>query len=288
MEIKDFDAHRRTANTPGGSLSYVEIGQGTRTALFVHGVGTGAYLWRNVIEELGQDHRCLALDLPLHGRSPARTGQSCSVSALAGVVESLCETLGLDGIDLVANDTGGAIAQVFAAGNPKRLRTLTLTNCDTQDNMPPEAFKPTMELAASGQLAVIAPQLLVNPALMRGSAIGQGFERPEEVNEELYRAFLEPVLGTPEAAREFERLLVSLDAADLREIEPELKNLNVPTRIVWGTDDPFFGLAEAYWLRDTIPGVTKVVELLGAKLFFPEERAAELATNLAAHWSTYQ
>jgi hypothetical protein len=41
----------------------------------------------------------------------------------------------------------------------------------------------------------------------------------------------------------------------------------------------------AYWLRDTIPGVTEVVEIDGARLFFPDERAADLVPHLQRHWA---
>jgi len=45
-------------------------------------------------------------------------------------------------VDLVANDSGGGVAQIFAARFPQRLRTLTLTNCGTHDNWPPPGFQP--------------------------------------------------------------------------------------------------------------------------------------------------
>jgi hypothetical protein len=38
------------------------------------------------------------------------------------------------------------------------------------------------------------------------------------------------------------------------------------------------------WLRDTIPGATEIVEIEGAKLFFPNERAADLVPHLQRHW----
>ena len=62
----------------------------------------------------------------------------------------------------------------------------------------------------------------------------------------------------------------------------------MPTLVVWGTGDVFFDVKFAYWFRDTIPGVTEVVELDGAKLFFPDERAAELVPLLRRHWSSVQ
>ena len=39
----------------------------------------------------------------------------------------------------------------------------------------------------------------------------------------------------------------------------------------------------AYRLRDTIPSVTEVVEIPGARLFFPDERAADLIPYLRRH-----
>jgi hypothetical protein len=41
----------------------------------------------------------------------------------------------------------------------------------------------------------------------------------------------------------------------------------------------------AYWLHDLIPGAQPVVELSGAKLFFPQERAEELQTHLRHFWN---
>ena len=82
-------------------------------------------------------------------------------------------------------------------------------------------------------------------------------------------------------------MLTSLHARDLLAIEPALARLQVPTLIVWGTGDTAFRLKWAYWLRDTIPGATDVVEIDGARLFFPDERAAELTAALRRHWADH-
>ena len=62
------------------------------------------------------------------------------------------DALKIDQVDLVGNDSGGGIAQIFAALYPERVRSLTLTDCDTHDNWPPEAFKPFLAMAAAGGL----------------------------------------------------------------------------------------------------------------------------------------
>jgi pimeloyl-ACP methyl ester carboxylesterase len=288
MNLAELDAHRHTVETPSGPISYVDVGAAdSPPALFVHGVGTNAYLWRNVIAGVQHVRRCVAVDLPLHGGSPARPDQDFSLAALARVLTEVCDGLGLVAVDLVANDTGGAVAQVFAARHPERLRTVTLTNCDTQDNIPPEAFKPIVEQAARGELAATLPALAENPDLARTAVFGPGYEHPERLSDEVVRAFVGPVAGTPEAARGFERLLAAIGPDDLVEVGPALRELTVPTLVVWGTDDDFFELKWAYWLRDTIPGVTEVVEVPGAKLFFPDERPEDLVPHLRRHWAAH-
>jgi pimeloyl-ACP methyl ester carboxylesterase len=57
--------------------------------------------------------------------------------------------------------------------------------------------------------------------------------------------------------------------------------------IVWGTGDMFFDRTWAYWLRDTIPGASEVIEIEGGRLFFPDERATELAVALRRHWDAH-
>ncbi len=287
MDVNIFLSHRRSLATPSGEIACTELGTGP-AALFVHGVGTNAYLWRNVIGGLADGaarRRCIAIDLPLHGQSPVTPGQDLSVAGLATVLADFCDALGLNGIDLVANDTGGAIAQVFAARHPQRLATLTLTNCDVSDNLPPEAFKPIVELAAAGTLAPTSVALLDDLDAAVQITFGTAYEHPERADREVIRAYLEPCIGTLERGREFERLLVSLDCRDLQAVEPQLRALTVPTLVVWGTGDPFFDVSWAYWLRDTIPGVTRVVTVDGARLFVPEERPMDLVPHLQQHWA---
>ena len=290
MFLPGFDDHRHQISTPSADLSYVDISSRNvdpdRPALFVHGIGTSAYLWADAISELADLRRCIAIDLPVHGQSPGRPDQEMTIGSLADVLAEFCDGLDLGPLDLVANDTGGGIAQVFAARNPGRLASLTLTDCDTQDNTPPEAFLPSVELARSGAIVPAAPKLLADLEAARTTLYAPSFENPEALSLEMLQAFLQPLLGTPAAAEKFQALIAGLEPSDLRAAEPGLRSLDVPTLVVWGNADVFFDLKWANWLRDTIPGVREVVELEGAKLFFPFERAQEFAAAVRRHWET--
>jgi pimeloyl-ACP methyl ester carboxylesterase len=282
--LERVDTHRRQADTRSGPVSYLDTGGSGRPALFIHGVGTSSYLWRNVIGNLDGQRRCVAIDLPLHGQMPARPDQDFSLPALADFVAACCEALDLTGIDLVANDTGGAVAQVFAARNPGRLATLTLTNCETHTNVHPPPLWPALVLARLGLIAVLGPRIPRDIQRARKRFYGSGYQDVSKLPEDVVRAWMQPILGTAESARQLQRLTLSVHARDLLAVEPQLARLQVPTLIVWGTGDIFFKRKWAYWLRDTIPGATEVIEFEGARLFFPDERAAELAAALRRHW----
>ena len=286
-EMERLDKHRSQVPTRSGPASYIDTGGPGRPALFVHGVGSSSYLWRHVIDQLAGQRRCVAFDLPLHGRTPAAADQDFSLPGLARFLADGCDALELTGIDVVANDTGGAITQVFAAGHPERLHTLTLTNCEAHDNVPPKALLPAVLLARMGLLAPLAPRLVRDIPRARQRAFGRVYQDITNLPEEIARAWLEPLAGTGESARQFQRLMTSLHARDLLAVEPALARLQVPTLIVWGTGDRAFRLKWAYWLRDTIPGATEVVEIDGGRLFFPDERADELTAALRRHWDAH-
>ena len=280
MDIETFTAHRRSVPTPSGDIAYTELGTGP-AALFIHGIGTSGLLWRHVIEELHDTSRCIAVDLPLHGGSPARA--DLSATALAEAVADLCDVLGLGQVDLVGNDTGGAVAQIFAARHPERIRSLTLTNCDCEGNFPPAEFLPVVEAAKAGMLAETIGTLATDIEAWRSSPAATGFEHPDGVPREEWRAYFGH-LGTADAARDFERLLAALDPAEMDGLSDPLGALNVPVLLVWGTGDAAFGIKWAYYLKDLFPGAEEVIEVDGAKVFFPVERPGDLVPHLGRFW----
>ena len=286
-EMERLDKYRSRVQTPSGPASYVDTGGPGRPVLLVHGVGSSSYLWRNVIGLLDGERRCVAFDLPLHGHTPAAPGQDFTLPGLARFIADGCDALGLADIDVVANDTGGAVTQVFAANHPERLHTLTLTNCEAHDNVPPKVLLPAVLLARLGLLAPIAARMARDVPRGKKRIYGMGYQDISKLPDDIARVWLEAQGGTPEAARQSQRLLTSLHARDLLAAEPALSRLQVPTLIVWGTGDRAFRTKWAYWLRDTIPGATEVVEIDGGRLFFPDERAGELTAALRRHWAAH-
>ena len=151
MASQQTTASKRSVATPSGRIGYTEAGAGP-VSLFVHGVLLNGHLWRHQLAELSDVRRCIAVDLLAHGDTEIASDQDVSVSANARMLWQFLDALEIEQVDLVGNDSGGGIAQIFAALNPSRVRSLTLTDCDAHDNWPPEPFKPFLAMAAAGGL----------------------------------------------------------------------------------------------------------------------------------------
>jgi pimeloyl-ACP methyl ester carboxylesterase len=142
MEVTNAPATRHRVQTASGRIGYAEQGAGP-VALFVHGVLLNGHLWRHQLMDLSDIRHCIAVDLLAHGDTEIASDQDVSVTANAKMLKEFLDALKIDQMDLVGNDSGGGIAQIFAALYPERIRSLTLTDCDTHDNWPPRPSSPS-------------------------------------------------------------------------------------------------------------------------------------------------
>ena len=288
MNEKKSSPIQRSVQTPSGRISYTEQGTGP-VALFVHGVLLNGYLWRHQLADLSDIRRCIAVDLLAHGDTEITPDQDVSVTANAKMLKEFLDALNIDQVDLVGNDSGGGIAQIFAALYPERVRSLTLTDCDTHDNWPPEAFKPFLAMSAAGGLRGTLETMLSDKSVYRSpQALGPAYEHPDQLTDDSIEKYLRPLVRTEQRTRDLQRFLAAFDNKHTLAIETQLKTLRAPTLIVWGTDDVYFDVKWSRWLAENIPGTRRRVELKGARIFFPEERWQQFDKELRAHWQVAQ
>ncbi|MBF6554730.1 MAG: alpha/beta hydrolase [Acidimicrobiales bacterium] len=275
---------RRAVATEFGDVSYIEAGNGP-PAVFLHGVFLNADLWHHQLEGLADLRRCLAVDLLAHGGSVYLGAEDLTMSLQADMIVAFLDALDLDTVDLVGNDSGGAVAQLVATRIPGRIRTLTLTNCDTHDNWPPAAFAPIVDLARQGELVAALRALAADPDSARAS-LSSGFEHPEDLSDEVIAGFFGPIGSSDARAAAIQTYVAGMDNRVTVAIRDDLADFRSPTLIVWGTDDEFFDTSWGEWLATTIPGTVRRVGLEGAKLFFPMERPAAFNQELRDLWTS--
>lgn len=290
MDIASFHGSRLFANTKSGRIAYVEQGEGS-AALFIHGVPLNGYHWRHVVSRLRHRRRCIAIDLMGLGYTEIAPSQDVSFISQALMVAEVIDGLGIGKIDLVANDSGGAIAQIFAAHYPDRLNSLVLTNCDVHDGWPPPQVLPLIEHARNGTLAPIFQRMADRPDLARqryakGESVPlfRSYADPSVLTDDIIRLYLHPLLSSPQRIEAFQNYWLAFDNTQTVAIHVALKTLQVPTLIVWGRDDFFFDRKWAHWLKNTIPGARRVVEIDDARLFFAEDRPDALSASVLDFW----
>jgi pimeloyl-ACP methyl ester carboxylesterase len=273
MTAAEFSAARRTVKTRFGKIAYVEQGEGD-AALFLHGFPLNNFQWRGSLPELSRYRRCLAPDFLALGYTEPAAGQSVAPDAQVEMLTALLDQLSISSIDIIANDSGGQAAQLFVARHPSRVRTLLLTNCDTEYDSPPAALLPVIELSKQGKFVQEWLQRWYEDHALARSAEGIGamcYSNPAHPADEAIDYYFEPLISSPERIDLAHAYAISLERNPLVGIEAALQRWAGPARIVWGTADDIFSRTSPDYLNRTFGASRGVRRLDGRKLFWPEE-----------------
>jgi pimeloyl-ACP methyl ester carboxylesterase len=213
--------------------------------------------------------------------------QTISPETQVEMLGAFLDALHVDAVDLVGNDSGGLVAQLFLAKYPRRVRTLLLTNCDVDENNPPSSFLPIAEAARKGTLfdGLIVSHLKDKAVARSARGLGgQTYTHPEQLTDETVEAYFRPLMASPLRKEQFHQYTISLAKNDLVAVRENLRTWKGPARVVWAMKDTVFGAEWADWLDRTLPGSRGVRRVEDAKLFFPEEMPDLIAEEAAKLW----
>ena len=283
LDAAAFRAMRRFAELRFGRIAYVERGSG-QAALFLHGAPLNGFQWRGAIERLSSQRRCIAPDFMGLGYSEIPEHQSLAADAQVSMLAAFLDALAIRKVDIVASDSGGAVAQLFVAHHPKRVRTLLLSNCDVEPDSPPAKVQPVIEMARAGTLAEATAKWLTDKALARSTFGAAVFRDPSRFADETIEYYVTPLVSTALRREQYHAYHVALEPNPLAGIEASLKRSSVPVRIVWGAADDIFAQEDADYLDRTFPSSRGIRRVPGAKLFFQEEFPDVIAEEAQRLW----
>jgi pimeloyl-ACP methyl ester carboxylesterase len=284
LDVHSYIEMRRYAQLKSGRVAYVEKGGGP-AALFLHGFPLNGFQWRGVIPRLGRHRRCIAPDFMGLGYTETVDAQEITPDTQAEMLAEFLDVLKIETVDIVANDSGGQVAQLFVAHYPTRVRTLLLSNCDVDTNSPPPSFAPLLAAAQNGLLADSFARLVANKDAARSQrGLGAFYAHPENLTDDAIDYYFSPLVSTPLRKKQLNSFAASFANNPLIAIESALKQCASPSRIVWGTADTTFDVKWADWLDKTLPHSHGVRRLDGAKLFFPEEMPEVIAEEATKLW----
>ncbi len=242
MSLSSTLGEVREARLSTGVVRYRERGSGD-PVVFLHGLLVNGDLWRNVVPTIARTHRCITPDLPLGSHEIACAPDAdLSIAGLARLVAEFLAALDLRAATLVANDTGGAIAQVVVTEHPERVGRLVLTSCDAFDNFLPPIFRPLQLLAhVPALLTAVVQPLRLRPLRRLPIAFGWLAKRP--IEPAIEDGYLRPFFSDAAVRRDCAKVLRSVSPRYTLRAAEKFATFTRPVLVAWAAEDRLFPVA---------------------------------------------
>lgn len=253
--------------TPVGEveLYYEQHGSG-EPLLLIMGTGADHTRWSPQLDAFAREFRCIVFDNRGTGRS-SKPDHGYSTRTMADDAVGLLTAIGVDSAHIAGYSLGAAIAQQVAINYPRRVRSLSLyatwDRCYARFR---RRFELQAEIAKLGrpELMVAYKALtLVSPDLL---------DRHEDEYREYER--VSAARASQQASTALHALLGHYQADLEHDTSQRLSEIQAPTLIVVGADDPLTPPRYARAVRDKIPNA-ELVELDGADHLMNEMKAEQ-------------
>ena len=280
MSITARLGEERTVDLPAGTIAYRERGEGP-PVVFVHGVGVNGDLWRNVAPELASDHRCIVPDLPFGSHShPLRDDADLSLPGMSRIVADLMAALDLEDVVVVANDTGGAVAQWLVGHHADRVGRLVLTSCDAFQKFPPTPQR-YLEVAGRSPALMWLVAWTVRFKAVQRLPTAYGWVTARPIEPEIMRSFTTPIRTIPGVRRDLARLLQAVSTSYTYEAAGALQRFDKPAIVLWAEGDKIFPREHGRLLAELLPQ-GRFELIADSRTFIPEDQPAALVARTRA------
>jgi len=276
MSISEGLGARHEVRLSGATLRYRETGQGA-PLLFLHGLLVNGDLWRKVVPLLAGRYRCITPDLPLGSHDlPVDRRETLSPRAVAAMVAELVAALDLHDVTVVANDTGGAIAQLLITEHPDVAARLVLTPCDCFEHFLPPAFKPLQWFGRSPGFWWLAGQIM-RVRLLQRSPLGFGLLMRDRLPRDIADSYLSPVRRSAAIRRDTAAFVRRIDSRDTVAAGAQLHGFRRPVLIAWSEANGGFPRSYGQRLADAFGDSASLTIVERSRTFVPEDQPEALA-----------
>lgn len=233
----------------GIRIHYLEAGKKTAPPfLLVHGFGGCCRNWLRVIPDLEKKFRVLVPDLPGFGYSERPADYSMSLGDQADTIIAFLDAMKIQSCHLMGHSMGGGISMLLAARHPDRFKKMILL-CPLSYQFKTDL---RMKLGMSPVLGPIVVGHLYTRRMFMSYIRNKVFfdfsrANPDEIEIE-YALF-----NSPESRRAFQRGLVATHG-DIDWLGDEIRNVSLPTLILWGDHDEVLPPEFGPRLQQDIPG----------------------------------
>jgi haloalkane dehalogenase len=235
-----FKEHR--IESPLGDVYARDYPGNAPAFVLMHGFPDNLHIYDDLVPHLvAAGRRVVTFDFLGFGQSAKPAGASYSFRQQLGDLEAVVDQLGLERIVPVAHDSSGAAALNFALAHPDRTAALVILNAAFAAS-PAARWPELITLFATPSLAALSGALIQREAFKRHLA---------DKHKAHYDAFLGPVIDRNFRVDGAGPAFVEMTAQFFDEMErnaariPELAKLDIPAKVIWGENDPYFSADQA-------------------------------------------
>lgn len=244
----DAESKRIEVDTGGESVDirYLTAGEGDPVIL-LHGIGLDAasVSWKHLLPHLAENHRVIAPDFPGHGESDG--AEEYTMASYLAVLDGLLDALAIERASLVGISMGGAVALGHALDD-ERIERLVLVDSYGLGRDAPWRPGGAALLNTPGFDGLLGVGLL-NPALVATSLAGLTVNPSSGFISDVQRAVGPAAARALGAWQRDEFRACGLQTCYL----DRLDELDVPTLLVHGREDPIFPIAWSERAAERIP-----------------------------------
>lgn len=217
--------------------------------VMLHGFGGSLHTWDDWAALLEPDHRVIRIDLPGFGLTGADpTGDYTDARSMA-LLLALLDRLGVQRATLIGNSMGGRIAWAFAAAHTDRVAKLVLVSPDGFAG-PGVEYGKAQEVPA---LMRVLPYTLPRSMLRANLAIAYA-DQAKLTDATVQRAYDMMVAPGVRSA-----IVARMGQMVLPDPVPLLRQLTMPTLLLWGDKDGMIPVTNAQDYLAALPDATLVV-----------------------------
>jgi haloalkane dehalogenase len=269
----------------GSKMHYLEEGSGD-PILFLHGVPTSSYLWRNVIPYVKSLGRCIAPDLIGMGKSD-KPDIEYTINDHIDYLEKFIETLRLKRMTLVMHGWGSVLGFNYAMSHEANVRGLVFYESYLRALNGDDISLPYQEqlslLQESEELADIAS----NGTYFVDKILPQGIMRP--LSEKDMSEYRKPYLksGSGKALDQYVKEMPGLTgktAVDkiIADYSEKLTHSPIPKLMLYSIPGFITTMATAMWAKDNLPNI-ELIEI-GEELHYAQESYPSIMGETISVW----
>ena len=227
-------------NVEGQKISYAEFGSGP-TIVLLHGLWGGLNEWSPIIDALSESHRVIAMDF-IGFHDSDKPDLKYSNEVLSRYLAGFISALGLRDVTLMGHAMGANAATYTAVHHPENISRLVLIDGAGYRNPNRDLSKPPSEGMLRFRKIATGDTLESTRGLLERRLLDKSL-----VTEEWVEESLDMWRNSAQAIGD-----MLFEGGDLT--EDEMRQIGLPTLVVWGSDDAVFPIENAERLHADIEG----------------------------------